>query len=108
MLRARFTKRKSSISFPITSEYFHRQVNIYRYKTPSEYYPFIDVMSGRGCAWGKCNFCLWVQTFVDGTVYNLRSIDHFMMEFEYITRYMPEVKSVMIQGMTCSRIPGRK
>jgi len=84
-------------TFPISSEYFHRQLDIRRYKTPSEYFPFIDVMSGRGCAWGKCNFCLWVQTFVDGTVYNLRSIPHFMQEFEYITRYMPEVKSVMIQ-----------
>lgn len=84
-------------TFPITAEYFHRQLQINRYKTPSELYPFIDVMSGRGCAWGRCNFCLWVQSFVPGTVYNLRSIDHFMEEFEYVTRFMPEVKSVMIQ-----------
>ena len=84
-------------TFPMTSEYFHKQLNISAYKTPSEPYPFIDVMSGRGCAWGRCNFCLWVQTFVPGTVYNLRSIDHFMGEFDYINRYMPEVKSVMIQ-----------
>jgi anaerobic magnesium-protoporphyrin IX monomethyl ester cyclase len=84
-------------TFPITSAYFHKQVDIYRYKTPSELYPFIDVMSGRGCAWGRCNFCLWVQTFVPGSVYNLRSIDHFMQEFEYISRFMPEIKGVMIQ-----------
>ena len=83
--------------FPLTSEYFHRQLDIYAYKTPSELYPFVDVMSGRGCAWGRCNFCLWVQTFVVGPVYKLRSIDHFMGEFEYVTRYMPEVRSVMIQ-----------
>jgi anaerobic magnesium-protoporphyrin IX monomethyl ester cyclase len=83
--------------FPITSEYFHRQLNIHDYKTPSELYPFIDVMSGRGCAWGRCNFCLWVQTFVPGSVYNLRSIEHFMEEFDYIDRFMPEVKGVMIQ-----------
>lgn len=84
-------------TFPITSKYFHEQLNIYDYKTPSELYPFIDVMSGRGCAWGKCNFCLWVQTFVDGSVYNLRSIDHFMQEFEYVRDYLPEIKCVMIQ-----------
>lgn len=83
--------------FPITAEYFHRQLDIYAYKTPSELYPFVDVMSGRGCAWGRCNFCLWVQTFVVGPVYKLRSIDHFMQEFEYVRRYMPEVRSVMIQ-----------
>lgn len=83
--------------FPLTSEYFHRQVNVSAYKTPSELYPFIDVMSGRGCAWGRCNFCLWVQSFVPGSVYNLRSIEHFLGEFEYVTRFMPEVRSIMIQ-----------
>lgn len=83
--------------FPITSEYFHRHVDIYKYKTPSELYPFIDIISGRGCAWGRCNFCLWVQTYVDGSVYNLRSIGHFMQEFDYVTKFMPEVKSIMIQ-----------
>jgi anaerobic magnesium-protoporphyrin IX monomethyl ester cyclase len=84
-------------TFPLTSEYFHRQLDIAHYKTPSELYPFVDVMSGRGCAWGRCNFCLWVQTFVDGSVYNLRSIDHFLAEFDYIHRFMPEVRGVMIQ-----------
>ena len=83
--------------FPITTEYFNRHLDIYKYKTPSELHPYMDVMSGRGCAWGRCNFCLWVQTFVDGSVYNLRSIDHFMQEFEYIRDHLPEVKSVMIQ-----------
>jgi radical SAM superfamily enzyme YgiQ (UPF0313 family) len=87
--------------FPLTTEYFHRQLDISKYKTPSELYPFIDVMSGRGCAWGKCNFCLWVQTFVvedkPKGLYNLRSIDRFMEEFDYAVRFMPEVKSIMIQ-----------
>lgn len=84
-------------TFPLTSEYFHRQLDLYKYKTPSELFPFMDIMSGRGCAWGRCNFCLWVQTFVPGSVYNLRSIEHFMAEFDYIHKYIPEVRSVMIQ-----------
>jgi anaerobic magnesium-protoporphyrin IX monomethyl ester cyclase len=92
-----FYKTEILDTFPLTSEYFHRQLDIRKYKTPSEYYPFIDIMSGRGCAWGKCNFCLWVQTFVTGTTYNMRSIEHFLKEFDYISRFMPEVKSVMIQ-----------
>jgi anaerobic magnesium-protoporphyrin IX monomethyl ester cyclase len=87
--------------FPLTSEYFHRQLDIFRYKTPSELYPFMDVMSGRGCAWGRCNFCLWVQSFIvedkPGAVYNIRSIDRFIEEFDYIHNFMPEIKSVMIQ-----------
>jgi anaerobic magnesium-protoporphyrin IX monomethyl ester cyclase len=84
-------------SFPMTAKYFHEQINIRDYKTTAELYPFIDVMSGRGCAWGKCNFCLWVQSFVPGSVYNLRSIEHFMGEFDYIVNKIPEIKSVMIQ-----------
>ncbi|NUM88050.1 MAG: radical SAM protein [Bdellovibrionales bacterium] len=83
--------------FPLTTEYFHRQLDVTRYKTPSELWPFMDVMSGRGCAWGRCNFCLWVQTFVPGSVYNLRSIEHFMGEFDYLREKLPEVRGVMIQ-----------
>ncbi|MCO5143330.1 MAG: radical SAM protein, partial [Oligoflexia bacterium] len=84
-------------TFPPTSPYIHKQLNIKSYRVPSESYPFIDVMSGRGCAWGKCNFCLWVQTFVPGSGYRTRSIDHFMQEFEYIVSQLPYIKTVMIQ-----------
>jgi radical SAM superfamily enzyme YgiQ (UPF0313 family) len=83
--------------FPPTSPYFHQQLRIEDYKTPSELYPFIDVMSGRGCAWGRCNFCLWVQTFVNGSVYNQRSIQHFMEEFRYLRDHVSQIRGVMIQ-----------
>lgn len=89
--------------FPSTAAYFHRQLDVARYKTPSEPHPFVDVMSGRGCAWGRCNFCLWVQTFVPGSVYNLRPIEQFMEEFEYVTRFMPEVRGIMIQDDMLTR-----
>lgn len=84
-------------TFPAITPYIHRQLDVYAYKTPSEMHPFLDLMSGRGCAWGRCNFCLWVQSFVPGSVYNVRSISHFMQEFAYIREKMPFVKSVMIQ-----------
>jgi anaerobic magnesium-protoporphyrin IX monomethyl ester cyclase len=84
-------------TFPATSPYIYKQLDIYKYKTPSEMHPFLDLMSGRGCAWGRCNFCLWVQSFVPGSVYNMRSIGHFMKEFAFIREKMPFVKSVMIQ-----------
>lgn len=84
-------------TFPATSPYIAKQLDVYAYKTPSELHPFLDLMSGRGCAWGRCNFCLWVQSFVPGSVYNLRSIGHFMQEFEFISKKMPYIKSVMIQ-----------
>lgn len=90
-------KQETLDSFPLLTPYFHKQLNLRNYKTPSELFPFIDVLSGRGCAWGRCNFCLWVQTFVPGTVYNQRSIAHFLGEFSYIEKNLPQVRSVMIQ-----------
>lgn len=92
-----FYKTETLDQFPITSEYFHKHLNIKKYRIPSERHPYIDVMSGRGCSWGRCAFCLWTHTFITGSVYNTRSIDHFMQEFDYIKTAMPLVKSVMIQ-----------
>jgi len=92
-----FYKRETLDRFPITSKYFHEQLNVRDYRIPSERYPFLDVMSGRGCSWGRCAFCLWTHTFITGSVYNTRSIEHFMQEFDYIREHMPFVKSVMIQ-----------
>jgi len=83
--------------FPLTSQYFHTHVNVRDYRIPSERFPFLDLMSGRGCSWGRCAFCLWTHTFITGSVYNTRSIGHFMQEFDYIRHSMPFVKSVMIQ-----------
>ena len=83
--------------FPILSQYFHEHLDVHLYRIPSEPYPFMDVQSGRGCAWGRCDFCLWTHTFIPGSNYNLRSINHFMQEFDYITEKMPFIKGVMIQ-----------
>lgn len=92
-----FYKTEILDQFPILSKYFHEHLNIRNYRIPSERYPFMDVQSGRGCSWGRCAFCLWTHTFITGTVYNTRSIDNFMQEFDYIRHSLPEVKSVMIQ-----------
>jgi len=97
------TKQLNSI--PFISEFFSRHLNFKNYKAPSEPYPFIDIMTGRGCVWGKCTFCLWVQTFVKGCVYNTRSLDNIIQEFKYIQTHLPQIKSVMIQDDT---MPGGK
>ena len=85
---------------PYVSRFFKKQLNIHRYKTPSEPYPFIDIMTGRGCSWGHCTYCLWVNTYIKGPSYATRSIGHVMGEIEYISKDMPEVRSVMIQDDT--------
>lgn len=82
---------------PFVSRFFKNHINLRDYKTISEFYPFVDIMSGRGCKWGQCTFCLWVNTFVKGKTYNQRSTENLVEEFAYIKAEIPEVRSVMIQ-----------
>jgi radical SAM superfamily enzyme YgiQ (UPF0313 family) len=85
---------------PFVSKFFNEHIDIKRYKTISEPYPFIDMMTGRGCKWGMCTYCLWVHTFIKGMTYNVRSIPNVIEEFKYIETEMPQIKSVMIQDDT--------
>ena len=87
-------------AIPFVSRFFRDQIDIYRYKTPSEFYPYLDILTGRGCKWGQCTYCLWVHTFVTGTTYNLRSIENVIGEFRFIAKEMPYIRSVMIQDDT--------
>ncbi len=84
-------------AIPFVARFFKEHVKIPDYKTISEFYPFMDMMTGRGCNWGQCTFCLWVHTFVKGFTYNVRSVDNVMEEFAYIERDLPEVRSIMLQ-----------
>ncbi len=85
---------------PFVSRFFKQQVNIYWYKTPSEYYPFMDIISARGCQYGMCTYCLWPNTYIKGGVYHKRSIDNVIEEFRFIEKDIPELRSVMIQDDT--------
>lgn len=86
--------------FPFVSEFFKRHINIYKYKTISERYPFMDIFTGRGCYWGRCTYCLWVHSYIKGAFYNTRSIQNVIEELKYICKDMPDVKSVMLQDDT--------
>ena len=83
--------------FPFVSRFFAEHLDLRNYKTISEFHPFVDLMSGRGCVWGQCTFCLWVHTFIKGKTYNLRSARNVVEEFAYIERDLPKVRSIMIQ-----------
>jgi radical SAM superfamily enzyme YgiQ (UPF0313 family) len=87
-------------AIPFVSRFLREHVDLRWYKTPSEPYPFLDMMTGRGCAWGRCTFCLWVWSFLPGPSYVARSVGHVVEEFAYIRREMPEVRSVMLQDDT--------
>lgn len=85
---------------PFVTDFFNRHLDLKYYKAPSEYYPFIDLMTGRGCAWGLCTFCLWVHSFIPGRIYNTRSIENVVEEFNFVKRKIPKVRSIMIQDDT--------
>ncbi|MFZ2957879.1 MAG: radical SAM protein [Candidatus Ozemobacteraceae bacterium] len=85
---------------PFVSRFFKTQIDVRRYHTPSEGYPYMDMMTGRGCCWGMCTYCLWVHTFVKGRTYNVRSIPGVIEEFQFIQREMPQIQSVMLQDDT--------
>lgn len=87
-------------ALPFVSRFLTNQVDMYRYKTPSEPYPFMDIMTGRGCRWGLCTYCLWVHTYIKGMTYNVRSIGNVIEELRFITQEMPQIRSVMIQDDT--------
>jgi anaerobic magnesium-protoporphyrin IX monomethyl ester cyclase len=87
-------------AIPFVSKFFRDHIDVYRYKTPSEFYPYLDILTGRGCRWGQCTYCLWVHTFVRGMTYNLRSVDNVIEEFCFIAREMPHIRCVMLQDDT--------
>ena len=95
-----YLTREELDAIPFVSKFFRDHVDIGAYRTPSEYYPFMDMMTGRGCQWGLCTYCLWVHTYVKGATYNTRSIENVIEEFRFIEREMPRVRSVMIQDDT--------
>ncbi|MFC1807317.1 B12-binding domain-containing radical SAM protein [Candidatus Omnitrophota bacterium] len=85
---------------PFVSEFFNRHLDFKYYHTPSEPHPFVDIMTGRGCKWGMCTFCLWAHTYIRGCTYNTRSINSVLNELEYIEESMSSVRSIMIQDDT--------
>ncbi len=84
-------------AIPFVSRFFKKHIEIRDYKTISEFYPFMDILTGRGCHWGQCTFCLWVHTHVKGFTYNIRSVENVLDEFDYIVSDVPEVRGIMLQ-----------
>lgn len=105
--RALLTRQQLD-EMPFVSSYFANQLDTGQYKTPSELHPFMDILGGRGCAWGRCTYCLWVHSFITGSVYNYRSPENVAQELLWISREMPAIKSVMLQDDTITDARGRE
>ncbi|MFH1721042.1 MAG: radical SAM protein [Candidatus Altiarchaeota archaeon] len=85
---------------PFVTDFYRRHLDIKRYHVPQELYPFVDLFTGRGCAWGHCTFCLWVHSFIPGQVYNLRSIGNVIEEIKFVKQNIKKAKEVFIQDDT--------
>ena len=66
-----------------------RHLDLMKYFDGSKLYPYIDIISGRGCP-NKCIFCLWPQV-MHGTRYRLRSPKNVVDEIEYDIKLCPQV-----------------
>jgi radical SAM superfamily enzyme YgiQ (UPF0313 family) len=65
------------------------QLDPMKYFDGGKLYPYIDIISGRGCP-NQCVFCLWPQV-VHGTRYRLRSARNVVDEIEHDIRLCPRV-----------------
>ncbi|MEW6040340.1 MAG: radical SAM protein [Elusimicrobiota bacterium] len=65
------------------------QLDLMKYFDGGKLYPYIDVISGRGCP-NRCIFCLWPQV-MHGFQYRLRSPKNVVNELEYDIKLCPSV-----------------
>ena len=88
---------------PFVTGFYQRHVDMKNYRQPMELHPLVDLFTGRGCCWGRCTYCLWVHSFIPGSVYNTRSIGNVMDEFAFVLKNMKDVKEIFIQDDTLPR-----
>jgi len=74
------------------------QIDVHDYFDAGKLYPFITLISGRGCP-NVCSFCVLPQVFY-GTKYRLRSPGNVVDEIEYDFELFPDLKEIMFEDDT--------
>lgn len=74
------------------------QVDIHKYFDAGKLYPFITIISGRGCP-NNCSFCTLPQVLY-GKRYRLRSAGKVVDEIEHDLRLFPDLKEIMFEDDT--------
>ena len=67
-----------------------RHLDLKRYFDGGKLYPYLDLISGRGCP-NRCSFCLWPQV-MHGTRYRFRSPRNVVDEIEQDLKLFPALK----------------
>lgn len=84
---------------PFVTDVYKRHLNPRDYRQTSFRYPFIDLLTARGCP-HRCSFCLWIQAFQNGSSYRPRSIKNVVEELWYIKNNLPEINQIHFQDDT--------
>jgi radical SAM superfamily enzyme YgiQ (UPF0313 family) len=83
---------------PFVSEVYKRFLHTPDYFYGHSLWPLVVFDSSRGCPY-HCSFCVYPQTF-SGHRMRYRSVANVADEFDFVSREMPEIKTVMLEDDT--------
>lgn len=83
---------------PFVSEIYKQYLNINDYFYGHSQHPLIVFDTSRGCP-HHCSFCAFPQTF-SGRKMRYRSVSNVADEFEFVSRELPGIKSIMLEDDT--------
>jgi len=81
------------------------QIDINDYWDAGKLFPFLTLLSGRGC-YGRCTFCQLPQV-MNGRRYRARSVENVMAEIEYDLGLFPDLQEIMFEDDTFVMKPNR-
>ena len=81
------------LAFPVWDH-----IDIHDYRDAGKLFPFLTLISGRGC-YGRCSFCQLPQT-INGRGYRARSVEHVLAEIEYDLKLFPGLQEIMFEDDT--------
>ena len=83
---------------PFVTETYKKFLDTTKYFYGHSLHPLVVFDTTRGCPY-HCSFCVYPQTF-SGHRVRYRSIEHVADEFEFVSREMPHIKTVMLEDDT--------
>ena len=96
MLRA--LPLRTLTNLPFVSEVYKRFLHTPDYFYGHSLWPLVVFDTSRGCPY-HCSFCVYPQTF-SGHKMRYRSVANVADEFDFVSREMPEIKTVMLEDDT--------
>lgn len=80
---------------------YKKHLNIENYHVSSIRHSYVDIFISRMCYWGKCSFCLWPVTILEGGGYVTRDINDALDEIEWAWKNI-DIREIFIQDDTIS------